>query len=385
MAFNPMDKGEFDAATPADAQNADTADNEQTSDTNPADVSSPADAQSSSAQDAASTGADANQPATMEDAILAALGEPDAKSGDNTADADATDAEDEDPGDKADAKSTDADNEDGKDTKADADAGAVDEADPSDEELKGYKPGVQKRIKKLLAQRNEATTKAAGFETDATSYRGLRTFMASENLNDQEAATLFQVGADLKSGDPTRMQRALGSLQAQVQRVSEALGQTVSADLQTQIDNGDMTEEAAKRFAQERYGRQVADAKLQQQQATALQGRTEQAANEQRQSVVNSVTDWQTAIRKTDPDFDSKAELMRTFGQAMVAQKGVPKNAAEAVEYAKAIYAQASKYSKPAAPKATRPTPSASSTPKSGMTPTATSIEDIIAQGLSVS
>lgn len=305
------------------------------------------------------------------------------------------DTEDEDDADTPDA---DADADDGKDGEAsteekddddaddesesEGDDADTDSADPSEEELKGMRPKVRKRIERLLNDRREARREAETHKVDADRYRAVRTYMDQNNLMDQEVADLFQVGADLKSGDPKRMQAFLDRVQPLVQQALEATGQAVPNDLRTQVDDGEMTEAAAQEVARHRYAAQRANA-----QAETTRGQVQQQQAQQTQNaVLNAVNDWTTQVQASDPDFDLKSGALRRVSQAIVAERGLPQTPDQAVQYAQEAYDEVTTMFRKAnpRPKATRPQPSASATSKrSGVAPAPTSLEDVIGQALS--
>lgn len=273
----------------------------------------------------------------------------------------------------------------GKDGKAEAGKsdepkdGSDSEDDYTPEELADMRPKSRKRVEKLLSQRNSALKELEAVRPDATNYQQIRSFMEANQLQDREVADLFQLGADLKSGNPERLGKFLDRVMPFVQQALEATGRELPKDLREQVDAGEMTEDAAKAFSQSRT--QAAYTQTQLERATQQQ--EQQRQMEAQRSVNAAITDWQSQMRQTDPDFDLKAEAMGRVAQALVAEKGLPKTPAEAVEYARVAHAEASRFvtaAKPA-PKPSRPTPSHSAS-RSGLAPSATSLADVINQAL---
>lgn len=253
--------------------------------------------------------------------------------------------------------------------------------DPTDDEIKALKPKVQRRVQQLLSQRNESRRERDALKPDAESFQQIRNFMQVNSLQDSEVAELFEIGAALKSGDPTRLAQFLDRVMPTIQGVLEATGRSVPRDLREQVNNGELSEDAAKRLGQERYGRLAAEERAR---------RTDQQVQTQNQTqatatIRNAVADWQTQARRLDPDFDLKADAMKRAAQAMVAEKGLPQTPEQAVEYAKAAYVEVNSWmsrAKPA-PKPTKPAPaSGPSANRTGLTPQANSLTDIVKNAL---
>lgn len=261
-----------------------------------------------------------------------------------------------------------------------ANAGEEELPDPTPEELKAMKPDVQRRVRQLLDQRRAAFQELTALKPAAEGYQTIRSFMARNNLVDQEVAELFQLGADLKSGDPKRLQAFVDRVMPRLQAALEATGQTIPADLRSRVDSGEMTEDAAREFARTRHQATFAETRAQQAQQQVQTAAVVQA----RQSILNAVNAWHEQTRKTDPDFDLKSDAMTLAAQAIVAQRGQPRTPAEAIEFAKAAYEKANAIVSKAQPQrtATRPTPSATvaSANRSGVRPAPQTLADAIGQ-----
>lgn len=333
---------------------------------------------------AASSGTDnstPNEPATMADAIAAAFDQATAPTKDENADDEAPDGADADADaakdGKADADGKDKSTPNGEETGT-AEAGEEELPDPSQEELNAMHPRIRRRVKQLLDQRRAVHHELIALKPAAESYQTIRSFMQKNNLADQEVAELFQIGADLKSGDPTRLKAFVDRVMPRVQQALEATGQRLPTDLQGRVESGEMTEDAAREFAQVRYQATVADnrAKQAQQQAQTV------ATTQVQQSILQAVNAWHEQTRKSDPDFDLKTDAMTLAAQAIVAQNGHPTTPAQALEFAKAAYDRANAMIAKVQPQraATRPTPNGStaSANRSGVRPAPTSLADAI-------
>lgn len=314
-----------------------------------------------------------SQPKTMAEAIEAALN---AKAPPAKADGDAPDAEGKPGDDKAEGAPAVKPTEDktGPDDGEELD-------DPSDEEMRGFRPQVQRRIKQLLSQRNAARKEAEGLQSDAGRYRSIRSFMSENALADAEVADLFKAGADLKSGDPKRLQAFLDRVEPLVQMAREATGKAVPADLQTQVDSGEMTEAAATELARARHAAQMAEARAQRSQTQVDQVNT----GARRAQILSAVQAWAQQTSAADPDFALKTDLMRRVAQGIVTERGLPQTPAQAVQFSRDAHAEATRLLRAArpTPQATRPSPTAAASPsRSGVAPAPTSLADVIGRAL---
>lgn len=263
----------------------------------------------------------------------------------------------------------------------DGDDGTKAEGDEIPEaEIASYGKNAQKRIRKLLGDRASLRQEAETLRADAGNYQQIRTFMSTNHLVDNEVADLLLAGADLKSGNPERLGRFLDRVMPLVQQAMLATGRELPADVKSMVDNGEMTEDAAKQLARTRQQAAYATTEAQRARQQADQTRTQV---EQAQ-IVHAVDQWYAGARQSDPDFNLKAPAIQRAAQALVAERGLPKSPAEAVEYAQRAYAEVNSWMKAArpAPKASRPTPTSQAAPRTGLSPAPTSLEAIISQAL---
>lgn len=317
------------------------------------------------------------EPETMEQAIDAALAaaDPEAKAKSETSDD--ADKDDADETEEADTDDTDGD-ADPNGEKKDEDGEDADPSDePTEEELASYRKGPRKRITDLLAERKALRAQTAQLQPDADNYRAIRGFMAENDLADQEVADLFKAGADLKSGDPKRLENFIKVVGPLYQLALEATGKAIPADLQERVQLGEMSEEVAMQLGASRHQTATAQAATQRVQQVQATQQTEQA----RQAILGAVNQWTAQKQTSDPDFTRKQEVMRRVAQGIVAERGQPRTPQDAVKYAEEAFTEATRLLKAAQPAkaATRPAPSASTSPsRTGVTPTPASLSDVI-------
>jgi hypothetical protein len=240
--------------------------------------------------------------------------------------------------------------------------GADGDKEPTDltpDELAAMSARPRQRIQQLLGERTHLRKEVAHLEPDAHSYRSLRGFMDRSDLSDENVAELMQIGADLRSGDPGRLKAFVERVMPRLQFALEATGTIVPADLKGRVDNGDMSEDAAKELAKARHEAANATARAETATRREEDGASVQAATQTQNSIKLAIANWHTQARASDPDFDLKQDLMALSAKALVAERGLPTTAAQAVAYADQALAtatkQATRFRPPTA--ATRPSP----------------------------
>lgn len=340
---------------------------------------------SQTAESAEKTGQ--SEPTTMAEAISAAL---DQKTSEDPDDPDSS-GEDAD-GDLSDEKGSDAEDapdkgakKPGKQPEPEDDDDDAELEDPTEEELGQFKPQVRRRVKQLLSQRSMARAEAAELQPDAGRYRSLQKYMSENDLGDTEFADLLIAGADLKSGEPQRLQSFLDRVLPLVQQALVATGQMVPSDLTEQVESGEMTEDAALAIARSKATAAAAQQRAEKAERNQTAYETAQANANVQQTVLSAVDRWRLKTRQSDPDFDQKQDVMTTYAQALVAQRGPARTSEEAVAYSQEVYEQVNRLFERARParKATRPTPApGTSTPRSSPTAEPASLEDVIRQSL---
>lgn len=262
------------------------------------------------------------------------------------------------------------------------------EDDPSEEELKGYNPKVQKRIRKLLSQRNEFRRTAEGLNEDAGHYRNIRQFMSESRLEDGEVAELFKVGRLLKGNDIAGYEEALNIVLPIAQQLLEWTGRSVPTDLREKVENGELTEDAAREMAAARSRATVAERKATEVTKTAAAQQQVQQTSAMQSAIQTAVSTWEQRVQASDPDFGLKTEAMRNAALALVAERGRPKNPEEAVKFAQDAYDRVSNWFKSARPKQqpSRPAPGNGQTgTRAGLAPAPKSLQDAITGALKAS
>lgn len=240
-------------------------------------------AESSSAPSSDAKGAEsspAKPKATMLDAVRAAIKPKEAAPASET------------PG-----KTADAANPDSK-AKAEADT------DLSAEEMAKLSDRTQRRIKKLNSDVKARDAEVARLSPKAAEFDKIDQFVRSAGLNNQEVSGTLEIAAMLK----TDQRGALARLEPIVSALRELVGDTLSTELQQQVDQGFLTLAHAKTLQ-----RATADAAL----ATRRVSETTEAQRAEREqrdtqqlvtNTIGSIETWEAAKAKSDPDWNLKRE-----------------------------------------------------------------------------
>lgn len=236
--------------------------------------------------------------------------------------------------------------------------------DPTAAELKKLRPETRKRFEQLLAQRNEVRTQLEQAQPELTQHRQLQGYLSQHNLASDDVNALLAVGAALRAGDHKAF---LDGVAPYVMAAQEAMGLRISRDLQTQVDDGTISEEAAREMTRTRHRAMQAEHRLQEQTTIA----TTEATNRNVMAIRHGVEQWETNIRTRDPDYPHKANAVRRFSQALLQERGTPQTQEQAVALVQAAYDEANaelRRLRPP-PQATRPAPSGIHSAGNGATP----------------
>ena len=239
--------------------------------------------------------------------------------------------------------------------------------DPTDDELKAMRPNARKGIVRLLSQRNAARREAAEVtqrwdadKTDAKSFRDIAHYMQSSRLDAREIDFIFDIGAKLKSTDPTVLAQAADVLVSMTTNLMERLGRTLPADLKAKVEAGEVNEEIARQAARDRATAQLAQQHAQRISSEQVAQQQQTLSQESARQIVAAVNQWEARTKASDPDWKLKAPALVEFSRGVVAKRGYwPRTPEEAVTFAQEAYASVTNLLKSArpAPSATRPSP----------------------------
>jgi hypothetical protein len=233
--------------------------------------------------------------------------------------------------------------------------------DPSERELRKLRPETRRRFQRLLAQRDEARRQIETLQPELTQHRQLQGYLHQHQLAPEDVNVLLGVGAALRREDYAAF---LNGVMPYVQAAEEALGRRIAPDLNQQIEDGAISEDAAREMTRTRHRAAQAEFRLQSQTQAVRQDATVRQVETIRQAVDN----WEANLRARDPDYLHKSNAVRRYSQALLQERGIPQTPEQAVALTQAAYDEATRemLRYQPQPRPTRATPSSIHSTTSG-------------------
>jgi hypothetical protein len=205
-------------------------------------------------------------------------------------------------------------------------------------EVDAFSPRTRKRIDEFRAQINGLKAQIGPLEAQAQTTQALQSFLKQADIAKEDFGLVLDLAAAMRRGD---YRVFLEGVAPYVKLAQESLGIQLPADLQAAVKGGHMTADAARYTAQVRAQQQLAASQLTRVTTENTQRDHAETVRNFQASVASAVTDWETGVRRSDPDYASKEPVVRELLHAVVHERGPPRSAAEAVEIAKQAYARA--------------------------------------------
>lgn len=197
-------------------------------------------------------------------------------------------------------KNSDGANADAKVDGAKADDSTGEETDDELLEQLDPKSKASKRIRELIAVRDE-------LEPAANNFVALQNWTRESGLTAEEFSTGLQIMAAMR-GDPHKALELIAPYYLQLQQVT---GEILPEDIQKMVDDGTIASvEVAKELAKNRskaahLAQQAEQAEQQNQDRAAYQ-----ASNEVKAALMDEATKWDAAWQQSDPDYEHKQPLV---------------------------------------------------------------------------
>jgi hypothetical protein len=208
--------------------------------------------------------------------------------------------------------------------------------DPTEGELRKLRPETRRRFEQLLRQRNEARQFVQSVTPELNQHRELAGRIQEAQLAPDDLNQLLFIGSSLRKQD---YRAFLEGVTPYVMAAQEALGLRIAPDLQNQVNDGTLSEEAAREFTRTRHRAAQAEQRLKDQSVTHTTESQVRAVGDIRAAVTN----WEAAIRTRDPDFAHKADTVRRFSQGLMQERGAPQTPEQAVAMVQAAYEEANR------------------------------------------
>jgi len=192
-----------------------------------------------------------------------------------------------------------------------------------EEDYEGLPFNKHPRFQKLIRQRNEYREKAQNYDF-------VQDFMDQNSLSADEVAQGFRLMAMMKS-QPELAYQELGKI---VGDLALASGATLPEDLARKVEDGYVDQETAQTLWRDQL-----NARREAERAAAENQRYRMAEQQNAaRSMAESVMAWESTVRKNDPDYDLKADMVEDRVKALVAERGRPRSNAEAQGLVKEAY-----------------------------------------------
>lgn len=179
----------------------------------------------------------------------------------------------------------------------------------------------------------------------------IEAYMAENELTSKEVAEGFVVMAALKRGTREERLAALNYLRQSAATLEGLLGETLPADLQSEVDEGLISEDRALELSRTRAAAEEAKRTETARAEKDESDRTAAQVREHAGRVMQGVQDWEDGIKKADPDYPKFAGLVEAGVVAEMTRTGMPKTVEEAVALSKRVYEAVSATFKAALPK----------------------------------
>lgn len=258
---------------------------------------------------------------------------------------------------KEEQTSSSSDSKDAKDSSAKGDK--PDEQDDmgemTNEEYQSYHSKTRKRIDRFVRKEKALKEEVETLRPAAERLARIESFVAEHKLSKDDMNVMFDAAAsvkasglsneDFKSGveimkamrnDP---QRAYELLAPVFQDLQKLIGEELSPDLRQQVQEGKITEEAAKEISRGRAARLIQTTQAQQQEETSKV----QAQQKERETlglnIGTAITNWEKSWKGSDPDYRTKAALWNDkmdvwIARLEVGKEPMPQTAEEVIKMA---------------------------------------------------
>ena len=227
---------------------------------------------------------------------------------------------------------------------------------------------VTKENAALKARAPELEAKARGFDE-------LQGMMASARLETEEVNTGFNIMAAMKN-DPAK---AWELLQPYVVQLQKLVGKgDLPPDLAEEVQESRISADRAAELAEHRAAANLAKDR----EAQARADETNKARASLAKASTDAVDAWEASWKTSDPDYSRKQSRVKSELRALIAERGPPASAEQAVEFAtearKTVDAWLKSILPAAKPNAVLP----SGAPATDRQPEPTSMREAVAQGI---
>jgi hypothetical protein len=258
----------------------------------------------------------------------------------------------------------------------------------SADELAKYSQTAKRRINKLAKQRQKLAGEVQRLKTlepSAQAADQVTKYLRDNDISRDDFLMTLELASAMRRGD---FRTFYEGVKPYVKLAEEYLGLSLPPDLQQQVQQGQMTTQAAALYSRERMDRAMAQSNAARQQQLHQQfAQSTQTQQEQQQKqylatqVRDTVNAWEQQIMRSDPDYAAKQPAVQDTMWAVVREQGPPQSTDHAIAIATEALRRVNQRYQAWAPQR-RPT---SRTPSStgrtaGVTPEPKTLHDVVKQ-----
>lgn len=184
----------------------------------------------------------------------------------------------------------------------------------SEQEIKSYGPGAQRRIRELVEAKRtvEGTIEPLRQELETVKPKAAQmdqmlSYMRENNVAPEHLDNALGLTALINRGD---YDKALPILESLLTQVRSAAGETLPADLQQKVNLGYITEHDAKELHKAKTTVQRTSERAEQDKAKSEQERHQRETETIVHTAVNTAEAWNKEQAATDPEWNLKRELV---------------------------------------------------------------------------
>jgi len=254
------------------------------------------------------------------------------------------------------------------------------------EEIARLSKTAQRRIKKLNAQRQKLAgevQRLKSIEPSAHAAEQVTNYLRQHDIGQDDFLFGLELMASMRQGN---FRKFYEGIMPYVKLCEEYLGISLPPDLQQQVNQGQMTTQAAAMYSKERMDKAMAQTNAVRQQAALQQHQQSSSAQlEQKQRevlagrVASTVNNWEAQIARADPDYGAKQAAVKNMMWAVMRETGTPQSPEHGIQIAQEAYRRVNEQYKAWAPqrRATSRVPSSTGR-TTGVAPEPTSLLEAV-------
>jgi len=253
-----------------------------------------------------------------------------------------------------------------------------DEARIPDEEFRGLKSPIKRRISVLTKRRRQAEQERDQYRKSHDNAQQLESFVKENDIEPESVGRAYGMLAMYAQGD---YEGFLEQVEPWINQARQAVGQALPKDLQEAVESGEIDEGRAREIAKSQA--EATRVKAENQRLTK-RAETQQQATQQYElkgRIVAATNKVEADLRK-DPDFSALEEATKANIKTMIEIVGFPKDEKAAEKLAREAFNMAKRAATAAAPKRAPTTRAPSSSNRSRGAPEPTDMHSAVLRAM---